>query len=725
MKKVININFQGRVIPIEEPAFEKLRNYTDSLRRYFAEEDGRDEIINDIENRIAELFSERLNKNVAGCITETDLEEIIASMGRPEDFDGEVTEVDPVKFEKNTEGRSNSSAYEPRGSFYRNNNDKILGGVCSGLATYLKVDPAIVRILFAIVTLGGFGSGFLLYIILWIILPARDLEQGSRKRLYRNPDQKMIGGVCGGIASYLNIAVWIPRLFFLLPFILGIIGNMFLDFFGPSHNTEDIIFGSFGGTFFISYLIMWIVVPLAQTASERLEMKGEKVDVASIRNAIQEELNGVKGRSEKIGEDLKSKAEAWGSEVKERAQAFSEQASPLAKNAGNGIGHAIGVLFKAFFLFIAGIIVFSLFIALVAILIAAFGIYPVKNFFLDGFWHNASAWGTLILFLGVPIVALVVWLIRRITGVRSTNNYLGYVFGTLWTFGWVSLMMFAGLTGRQYKNTVDTRETLPIEQPSNGRLMIDLGESPGKFYGMNFVESGGEELNILSAREDSMLLSTVKIRIAKSRDSQYHASIIKVSKGKTPVEAEQHAGSIDFTVKQEDSILYLPKGFVITKEKKFHNQQVILVIEVPVNKSIRVDRRTEWFDWYNVGSGYNGIKISNDRDEINNYAWRSDVWYIMTENGLERMSRKDRMEREMEAEPIKDDGMKKIDIDMDGLRINVDDKDSSVRIRSNAIISDPAPRRISQNRSLKDEERQKDPELPKMFSFPDVLKLDL
>jgi hypothetical protein len=89
------------------------------------------------------------------------------------------------------------------------------------------------------------------------------------------------------------------------------------------------------------------------------------------------------------------------------------------------------------------------------------------------------------------------------------------------------------------------------------------------------------------------------------------------------------------------------------------------------------------------------------------------------------MSRKDRMEREMEAEPIKDDGMKKIDIDMDGLRINVDDKDSSVRIRSNAIISDPAPRRISQNRSLKDEERQKDPELPKMFSFPDVLKLDL
>ena len=61
MKKVININFQGRVIPIEEPAYEELRKYVDSLREYFRNEEGRDEIINDIENRIAELFTAKLN----------------------------------------------------------------------------------------------------------------------------------------------------------------------------------------------------------------------------------------------------------------------------------------------------------------------------------------------------------------------------------------------------------------------------------------------------------------------------------------------------------------------------------------------------------------------------------------------------------------------------------------------------------------------------------------
>src|SRR3954470_10020644 len=86
MKKVININFQGRVIPIEETAFELLKQYIESLRKYFANEDGRDEIINDIEGRIAELFSDRLKKG-STCITDEDVSAVIASMGRPEDFE--------------------------------------------------------------------------------------------------------------------------------------------------------------------------------------------------------------------------------------------------------------------------------------------------------------------------------------------------------------------------------------------------------------------------------------------------------------------------------------------------------------------------------------------------------------------------------------------------------------------------------------------------------------
>src|SRR4028118_1483920 len=86
MKKIININLSGRVIPIEDAAYESLQRYIDSLRRYFAREEGRDEIINDIESRIAELMNDKVRKGSVG-ITEADVEEIIASMGRVEDFE--------------------------------------------------------------------------------------------------------------------------------------------------------------------------------------------------------------------------------------------------------------------------------------------------------------------------------------------------------------------------------------------------------------------------------------------------------------------------------------------------------------------------------------------------------------------------------------------------------------------------------------------------------------
>ena len=89
MKKVININFQGRVIPIEETAYEILKQYIESLRQFFANEEGKDEIINDIEGRIAELFSEQLNKGNT-CITDNDVQAIINSIGRPEDFDADL-----------------------------------------------------------------------------------------------------------------------------------------------------------------------------------------------------------------------------------------------------------------------------------------------------------------------------------------------------------------------------------------------------------------------------------------------------------------------------------------------------------------------------------------------------------------------------------------------------------------------------------------------------------
>ena len=73
MKKIININLSGRVIPIEDSAYESLQRYVESLRRYFAAEEGRDEIINDIESRIAELMNDKIRKGSA-AVTDADIE---------------------------------------------------------------------------------------------------------------------------------------------------------------------------------------------------------------------------------------------------------------------------------------------------------------------------------------------------------------------------------------------------------------------------------------------------------------------------------------------------------------------------------------------------------------------------------------------------------------------------------------------------------------------------
>src|SRR5215510_7628184 len=170
MKKIININLSGRVVPIEDSAYEKLQAYIESLRRYFANEEGRDEIINDIESRIAELMSEKIRLG-ATAISDQDVSEIIASMGTIEDFEAAEKEnistsgtTSSSSTEKNEEQYSYSEK-KSRGRLYRDSNDKLIGGVCSGIANYLNLDPAIVRILFAIITLGGFGLGILAYIV--------------------------------------------------------------------------------------------------------------------------------------------------------------------------------------------------------------------------------------------------------------------------------------------------------------------------------------------------------------------------------------------------------------------------------------------------------------------------------------------------------------------------------------------------------------------------------
>ena len=472
MKKVININFQGRVIPIEESAYEILKQYIESLRQFFANEEGKEEIINDIEGRIGELFSEVLKKGTP-CITDEDVQTIINSIGRPEDF--ETEDAGHAQAETGT-AKQSSSRYQQspgsRGRLYRDENDKLLGGVCAGLANYFRVDPSIVRILFAIITFGGFGTGFLIYVLLWIILPSKSLETQLRKRLYRNPDDKIVAGVASGIAAYFNMSVWIPRLIFALPLVLGVISSIFQNVFFHFDPFPSIIFGSFGGSLFIIYIVLWAVIPQAQSATEKLEMRGEKVDLNTIKNTIQEDLG-----------NLRSRAEKWGTEVKENFQekgrTLATEVGPAAKRGGSRLGNAIGIIFKGFFLLIAGCIAFALLMAMIVLVMVMIGFmaggvsaFPLKGFIIAGAWQNFLAWSTLLLFLGVPIVAFITWIIRRLIRTKSRNPYIGYTFGRLWVIGLISAILLAASVSADYKTKAGIEEKVSLIQPSSGKLFI-------------------------------------------------------------------------------------------------------------------------------------------------------------------------------------------------------------------------------------------------------------
>lgn len=180
MQRIIQINIAGRLVPIEEDAYLLLKDYLNALHRQFDGEDSREEIVQDIEYRIAELFSIRL-QNGAHAIDGADVTKVIENLGTPSALGGKpytsipVNRVTKDKMNTNTSnpysrGFDNSGDKNSR-RIFRNPNDKLVGGVCSGLGNYFDIDPVIIRLIWAAsIILAGFG--FVAYIIAWAVIPA-------------------------------------------------------------------------------------------------------------------------------------------------------------------------------------------------------------------------------------------------------------------------------------------------------------------------------------------------------------------------------------------------------------------------------------------------------------------------------------------------------------------------------------------------------------------------
>lgn len=287
MKKNISINISGIIFHIEEDGYDTLKKYLDSINKYFSTFEDSSEILADIESRIAEIFLSKLNEEKQ-VITWDDVNSLIATMGSVSDFKAaEDQEAEPTATNSTSEQTgpestftneqrstsSGSSTFTPPKRLYRDQNRKILGGVSAGLGNYFSIDPLWIRLLFALMFF-AYGISLIVYVIMWIAVPGSyDLDEpDTGKKMFRDPERKVIGGVSGGVAAFLGVDIVAVRVIFIL-----------------------LIFG--GGVGFFIYIVLWLILPEAKTLTDRVQMQGEPVTLSNIESTIK------KSQTEKIAEE--------------------------------------------------------------------------------------------------------------------------------------------------------------------------------------------------------------------------------------------------------------------------------------------------------------------------------------------------------------------------------------------------------------------------------------
>lgn len=314
MNKTININLGKVFFHIDEKAYEVLKKYLDAIKKQLKYQEGAEEVMRDIEVRIAELFLKDI-KNQQQVVELDEVNKVIEILGQPKDFSLEDEEEASTTNESNWKDQS----FIPSKKLYRETEDYYLAGVCGGLAHYLGTTPAIIR-------------------VLWIIL---------------------------SIISF--------------------------------------------GTFAVLYIALWIVVPPAITTSQKLEMKGESINLSNIEKKVKEDFEKVKEKLNEIDyEELKRKGKSGAHEI------------------ANGIEKSLQLILSILRKLIGGLIVFVAGVGLFTSFSALLGISIVDGFNLDainsidtsGFIFDIPIWAQSILFLLLSCIPL--WLLLLL-GLKLLN----------------------------------------------------------------------------------------------------------------------------------------------------------------------------------------------------------------------------------------------------------------------------------------------------------------
>ena len=417
------------------------------------------------------------------------------------------------------------------------------------------------------------------------------------RRLYRDPENSVIGGVCGGLSAYFNVDPVIFRLLF-------------------------VIFFFAGGASILVYVILWIVLPKAETAAQKLEMRGEKVNVSNLEKKIREEYDNVK-ENVKQGYSKAKNSETY--RKTERA----------ASDFFDVLGKILLVFVKVILIIIGtGLVIggIGILIGLIALPFVGVHMFPFESYhfslgdILVPFTDPVSVTLLVIaitLLLLIPIAAMLYGLIKLIFNIKTHNRGLTVGALTLWI---VSLLLIIGIVAFESANYSDFgRDSFSQElTPGSDTLYIRINEDQEDYLDDESVIDLG---NTWFLMEDAdAFYGRITLDIERTSGDDFLFEIEKESKGRSLELARDNAANIDYHFRASGNSLILDPYYSVDLEHKWRFPRVETTVRVPEGKVVVLDRQTR-----DILEGVRNV------DRLSDWNMAGKTWK-MTEEGLERIA---------------------------------------------------------------------------------------
>lgn len=383
------------------------------------------------------------------------------------------------------------------------------------------------------------------------------------KKLYRDKEKGMIGGVAAGLSHYLGIdVVWIRVL-------------LLLFFFGF-------------GTGILAYIILWIATPEAITTSEKLEMTGEPVTISSIEKKVREEFDSVSEKFKNVDYDK------YGNQIKSGAEKFGTTLSEIILNIFKIFTKFLGVI-----LLLGGFtVLFFLFIGIFTIGSGTFIELPWQDFANAGNFTDYPIWiFGLIMFLsiGIPFFFLTLLGFRLLSpSIKSIGSIAKYTLLAIWIIA-ISILISIGIQQASevaYEGKTVQKEIIKVN--ANDTLLIKFR------YNENFTNDIDDNDNfrlVEDANNNRLIYSNnISFELLKSDDQSAYIQIERLARGKSFQEAKKRAEKIQYGFKLVGNQLILDNYLLTTLADKFRDQEVAIYLYLPKGTLFKIDDSTHHYD---------------------------------------------------------------------------------------------------------------------------------